>query len=215
MVTKPIKKVIKEDEQKDKQPLFNNFYTRFIALFVYILLTIIGCWLSYLLYKWLINKLYSWSPTIAFIVTVVSFIWSIIGIVFYQIFAKIFLVKADNVRHSRLDEFVGFLIFFGRDLVAFLIYFISFAYLCWEIQSIWGQQFSGNVSSVNSYIAFAFENAIDIVESDVLEIYGINLSDIEPISFLGKNIVFFFRLFIKLVALGFVIRIIRYLFHAD
>ena len=68
---------------------------------------------------------------------------------------------------------------------------------------------------MNAYIAFAFENAIDIVESDILDIFEIKLSDIKPIGFIGKNLVFFFRLFIKLVIIGFVIRIIRYLFHAD
>jgi len=206
---------IREDKKSDKQPLFQNYLSRLIALLACLAIAIIGCWLGYLIYKWLINKLFLWSPIIGLIGTAISLIWCIVAIILYQIYTKIFLYEDKDEKASRLDDFIGYLIFFGRDLSAFFFYFISFAYLCWEVQLILGQQFAGETVSVNAYIAFAFENAIDIVESDILDIFEIKLSDIKPIGFIGKNLVFFFRLFIKLVIIGFVIRIIRYLFHAD
>ena len=89
-----------QDKKNDKQPLFRNILSRLIALLAYLAVSFLGCWLGYLIYKWLINKLFLWSPRVTLIVTAISLIWCIVAIILYQLYTKIFLYKDIAVQNN-------------------------------------------------------------------------------------------------------------------
>ena len=77
-------------DKKDKL-LFKTFYGRIAALGIYLAMLIFGCWLSFKIWSWIIYKLISWSHTLGLIATIISLIWCIVGIFFYQFYSKIHL----------------------------------------------------------------------------------------------------------------------------
>lgn len=196
------------DTSADKR---KEFLKSILTIVVLLALLGIGFWMYLKIFDWLYGKAANRSESLALAVVIFSLIFSVLGILFYFVTVKAFLLE--DVEGSRYKNFIHYLFFFGRDLTSFYVYFLSFAYLCYHLQSGSMNHFSGADFEVGSFIKFSFKQLIDIIYSDLIDIYNLEMSGIEPVSLTAKNLLFAFRLFIKFIIIVFFVRIFRYLFY--
>lgn len=89
-----------------------------------------------------------------------------------------------------------------------LLYTLAFAMACRELQHVYGIGFS-EVHSLWQWVAFGLDNLLEIVLADIPEIYGLELSRIEPASFVARTLVLAFRLSLDLLLLAWAAKCIR------
>jgi len=176
------------------------------AVIVLAVLNILAAWLSVKMLSWGTSKLNSWHSSCGLTFWILVFGYSIAGVIIYFIATKII----DDIRKRENIDIFCLSIVFGKVLTPFFLYFVGFAFLCSEINLIWPGSFSGVAGGLRDWMLYAAENAIDIVESDAVKIYNLDLSKIEPASRSTQSLLLFFRLFLKLMVIGLIIKIASY-----
>lgn len=192
--------------------LGNRIRTILISLVYVVAMNSFGFWLSYHLFGWLVGKLHQWSPFFTAILLGLFFAWTVVGVAIFAVAFKSIFDDSDAVAKPReVWDYVTFALVFGKDFVWFFLFFVSFGYLCWELQNLNAAHFSGAPAHIDTWMKYVFGSGLNVVDSDTIEVWSISVPRIVPESSLAKLLVWFFHLYIKLVVAAFLVRVVVWL----
>lgn len=185
---------------------------RALAVLYIVLTNVIGWWLTYKILNWSILKLTSWSQTMALVFSALLFLYSVVAIAVFIFLVESFILgnRVDKIQNKY--DFLLYSLSLAKDFSFFLICFLSFAYLGWEIQLEWPNAFIGqDASDLKSWILYSFLMFARLIDADVLKFYGVTMPDIQAIGLLSKSLMAFFQLYLKFVLIGVLFRLFRLL----
>ncbi|HUL52322.1 MAG TPA: hypothetical protein VLT83_02815 [Opitutaceae bacterium] len=189
-----------------------RFKTTLITLLYVAAVNAFGFWAAYRLVGWLVSKLHHWNPSVTAILLGMYFAGMVVGVaIFAYSFKMLFDDGGDGKQPRDAADYLMFALVFGKDFVCFFMFFVSFGYLCWELQNLNAAHFSGAPAAVGPWMRYVFLSGVNLIDSDTLEVWKISLPQIVPQSTLAKLLVWFFHLYIKLVIAAFLVRVLVWL----
>ena len=186
-----------------------NFLSKSVSIVFNLLLLVTYSVVVYTLLEWLLVPMRHLHSKSAIIFLVMVFSHSVI----WMTQVLLVILFSDRSPDFRNSIRFGFMARLQKELFPFITFFISFAYLTFELSTQDISHYQNISPETWDWLRYSFSTALSAISFDIRNIFGEQLSSILPKSTLAISIDLFFRLFVKFIVLSIFLKFFSLFMH--